>query len=117
MVLRSASERPTADSETMPRYQPKQDLAHIKAQWVLFQQIGPPIPDTKDLDNIPRYSLSAQRLALPALQHPREMFAADCSSRALPEGRSASSSAVFAARIWQHVDRYGVLLPRSGLAD
>src|SRR5208337_588027 len=34
------------------KYQRKQDLAHIKAQWALFQQIS---ADTKDLDDIPRY--------------------------------------------------------------
>jgi|ERR1039458_9522070 transposase len=32
------------------KYQRKQDLAHIKAQWALFQQIS---ADTKDLDDIP----------------------------------------------------------------
>ena len=30
------------------KYQRKQDLAHIKAQWALFQQIS---ADTKDLDD------------------------------------------------------------------
>src|SRR5713101_3715829 len=34
------------------KYQRKQDLAHIKAQWALFQQIS---ADTKDLDDIPHY--------------------------------------------------------------
>jgi len=33
------------------KYQRKQDLAHIKARWALFQQIS---ADTKDLDDIPR---------------------------------------------------------------
>ena len=33
------------------KYQRKQDLAHIKASWALFQQIS---ADTKDLDDIPR---------------------------------------------------------------
>jgi|SRR5579863_569354 len=43
-------------------YQRKQDLAHIKAQWALFQQIS---ADTKDLDDIPRFWPQAQRLGLP----------------------------------------------------
>ena len=34
------------------KYQRRQDLAHIKAQWALFQQIS---ADTKDLDDIPHY--------------------------------------------------------------
>ena len=33
------------------KYQRKQDLAHLKASWALFQQIS---ADTKDLDDIPR---------------------------------------------------------------
>jgi len=41
------------------KYQRKQDLAHIKATWALFQQIS---ADTKDLDDIPHYC-SASRLA------------------------------------------------------
>src|SRR5579863_4887311 len=44
------------------KYQRKQDLAHIKAQWALFQQIS---ADTKDLDDIPRFWPQAQRLGLP----------------------------------------------------
>src|SRR5208337_1544561 len=40
------------------KYQRKQDLAHIKAQWAMFQQIS---ADTKDLDDIPRYWAQAQR--------------------------------------------------------
>src|SRR2546422_9134190 len=48
------------------KYQRKQDLAHIKASWALFQQIS---ADTKDLDDIPRYWLQAQRLHLPTIQY------------------------------------------------
>src|SRR2546428_552166 len=47
-------------------YQRKQDLAHIKASWALFQQIS---ADTKDLDDIPHYWLQAQRLHLPVIQY------------------------------------------------
>jgi hypothetical protein len=41
------------------KYLRKQDLAHIKEQWALFQQIS---ADTKDLDDIPQYRLQAERL-------------------------------------------------------
>ena len=34
------------------KYQRKQDLAHIKAQWAVFQQIS---ANTKDLDDLPHY--------------------------------------------------------------
>jgi hypothetical protein len=47
------------------KYQRKQDLAHIKARWALFQQIS---ADTKDLDDIPRYWPQAQQRELPAIQ-------------------------------------------------
>ena len=47
------------------KYQRKQDLAHIKARWALFQQIS---ADTKDLDDIPRYWAQAQRFKLPVVQ-------------------------------------------------
>src|SRR6266446_4192904 len=43
------------------KYQRKQDLAHIKATWALFQQIS---ADTKDLDDIPHYWTQAQRFHL-----------------------------------------------------
>lgn len=46
------------------KYQGKQDLAHIKAQWAEFRQIS---ADTKDLDDLLRYWLQAQRLGLPAI--------------------------------------------------
>jgi len=48
------------------KYQRKQDLAYIKAQWALFQQIS---ADTKDLDDIPHYWQQAQRLRLPIVQY------------------------------------------------
>src|SRR5258708_25290723 len=46
------------------KYQRKQDLAHIKAQWALFQQIS---ADTKDLADIPRYWQQAPPLHLPLI--------------------------------------------------
>src|SRR5216683_6836328 len=51
----------------------QQDLAHIKASWALFQQVS---ADTKDLDDIPRYWLQAQRLHLPVIQYTPAMSAA-----------------------------------------
>src|SRR5580700_5694561 len=48
------------------KYQRKQDLAHIKATWRVFQQIS---ADTKYLDDIPRYWPQAQALDLPAIQY------------------------------------------------
>lgn len=41
------------------KYQRTQDVAYIKACWALLKQIS---ADTKDLDDIPRYWLQAQRL-------------------------------------------------------
>jgi len=50
------------------KYQRKQDLAHIKATWRVFQQIS---ADTKDLDDIPHYWPQAQACDLPARAVPR----------------------------------------------
>src|SRR2546427_2953950 len=89
------------------KYQRKQDLAHIKAQWALFQQIS---ADTKDLDDIPRYWLQAQQLGLPVIQYTAREVRSGLLFWAFAEGRSASASAVFASRIQQHLDRYGISL-------
>jgi transposase len=89
------------------KYQRKQDLAHIKARWTVFQQIS---ADTKDLDDIPRYWLQAQRLKLPVIQYTARDVRSGLLFWAFAEGRSASASAVFASRIQQHLDRYGVSL-------
>ncbi len=89
------------------KYQRKQDLAHIKAQWALFQQIS---ADTKDLDDIPRYWLQAQQLGLPVIQYTARDVRSGLLFWAFAEGRSASASAVFASRIQQHLDRYGISL-------
>ncbi len=48
------------------KYQRKQDLAHIKATWRVFQQIS---ADTKDLNDIPRYWPQAQAFDLPAVEY------------------------------------------------
>jgi len=59
------------------KYQSKQNLAHIKAQWALFRQSG---TDTKDLENIPRYWRQAQRLHLRVVQYTLAKSAVDCCS-------------------------------------
>jgi len=89
------------------KYQRKQDLAHIKAQWALFQQIS---ADTKDLDDIPRYWQQAQRLHLPLIQYTAREIRSGLLFWAFAQDRSASASAVFASRIQQHLYRYGVSL-------
>ncbi len=89
------------------KYQRKQDLAHIKAQWALFQQIS---ADTKDLDDIPRYWPQARRLRLPAIQYTARDVRSGLLFWAFAQQRSASASAVFASRIQQHLDRYGIAL-------
>lgn len=89
------------------KYQRKQDLAQIKAQWALFQQIS---ADTKDLDDIPHYWPQAQALGLPAIQYTARDVRSGLLFWAFAEKRSASASAVFASRIQQHLHRYGVSL-------
>ena len=87
--------------------QRKQDLAPSKAQWALFQQIS---ADTKDLDDIPHYWPQAQQLDLPAIQYTAREVRSGLLFWAFAERRTAAASAVFAARIQQHLDRYGVSL-------
>jgi transposase len=89
------------------KYQRKQDLAHIKAQWALFQQIS---ADTKDLDDIPRYWPQAQRLGLPVVQYTAREVRSGLLFWAFADRRTAAASAVFASRIQQHLDRYGISL-------
>src|SRR6266704_1014491 len=67
------------------KYQRKQDLAHIKARWALFQQIS---ADTKDLDDIPRYWTQAQQLKLPVVQYTRRSHLPKrCRNRSSPRRR------------------------------
>jgi transposase-like protein len=89
------------------KYQRKQDLAHIKTRWALFQQIS---ADTKDLDDIPRYWPQAQALGLPVIQYTARDVRSGLLFWAFAQKRSASASAVFASRIQQHLHRYGVSL-------
>ena len=89
------------------KYQRKQDLAHIKAQWALFQQIS---ADTKVLEDIPRYWRQAQQLGLPVVQYTAREIRSGLLFWAFAQARSASASAVFASRIQLHLDRYGVSL-------
>jgi len=89
------------------KYQRKQDLAHIKATWAVFQQIS---ADTKDLDDIPHYWTQAQLLGLPVIQYTARDVRSGLLFWAFAERRTAAASAVFAARIQLHLDRYGVSL-------
>jgi len=89
------------------KYQRKQDLAHIKAQWALFQQIS---ADTKDLDDIPCYWPQAQRFGLPVIQYTARDVRSGLLFWAFAQKRSTAASAVFASRVQQHLDRYGVSL-------
>jgi transposase len=89
------------------KYQRKQDLAHIKATWRVFQQIS---ADTKDLDDIPRYWPQAQALDLPVVQYTARDVRSGLLFLAFAQRRSASASAVFAARVQQHLQRCGISL-------
>jgi len=89
------------------KYQRKQDLAAVKARWRLFQQIS---ADTKDLDDIPHYWPQAQQFGLPAIQYTAREVRSGLLFWAFAQRRTAAASAVFAARIQQHLDRYGVSL-------
>lgn len=89
------------------KYQRKQDLAHIKAQWRVFQQIS---ADTKDLDDIPHYWPQAQALDLPVIQYTARDVRSGLFFWAFAQRRSASASAVFAARIQKHLQHHGVSL-------
>jgi hypothetical protein len=89
------------------KYQCKQDLAHVKAQWAVFQQIS---ADTKDLDDIPPYGTQAQQLGLPVIQYTARDVRSGLLFWAFAERRTAAASAVLAARIQLHLDRYGVSL-------
>jgi transposase len=89
------------------KYQRKQDLAAIKATWRLFQQIS---ADTKDLDDIPHYWPQAQHLDLPIVQYTAREVRSGLLFWAFAQRRTAAASAVFAARIQRHLDRYGIAL-------
>jgi len=89
------------------KYQRKQDLAHLKAQWAVFQQIS---ADTKDLDDIPHYWAQAQWLGLPSGQYTARDVRSGLLFWSFAQQRSAAASAVFASRIQQHLDRYGISL-------
>lgn len=89
------------------KYQRKQDLAAVKATWRLFQQIS---ADTKDLNDIPHFWPQAQALRLPAVQYTAREVRSGLLFLAFAQRRSVAASQVFAARIQQHLDRYGVSL-------
>src|SRR5438445_10788153 len=85
------------------KYQRKQDLAHIKAQWALFQQIS---ADTKDLDDIPRYWQQAQRLNLPIIQYTAREIRSGLLFLSIAQVSSSSSSSDVAYLITQYLMRY-----------
>ena len=87
------------------KYQRKQDLAAVKATWRLFQQIS---ADTKDLCDIPQFWPQAQRWRLPLVEYTAREVRSGLLFWACAQKRSAAASAVFAARIQQHLDRCGV---------
>ena len=89
------------------KYQRKQDLAHIKASWRLFQQIS---ADTKDLNDIPHYWPQAQAFHLPAVQYTARDVRSGFLFLAFAQRRSAAASSLFAARIQRHLERCGVCL-------
>ena len=89
------------------KYQRKQDLAAVKATWRLFQQIS---ADTKDLDDIPHYWPQAPRWGLPTIQYTAREVRSGLLFWAFSDRRSAAASSVFAARVQQHLDRYGICL-------
>ena len=89
------------------KYQRKQDLAHIKSTWRIFQQIS---ADTKDLNDIPRYWPQAQAFHLPAVEYTARDVRSGLLFWAFAQRRSAAASSVFAARIQQHLQRCGVSL-------
>jgi hypothetical protein len=64
----------------------------------------------KDLDDIPYYWPQARQLGLPAIQYTARDVRSGLLFWSFAEKRSAAASAVFAARIQQHLDRYGVSL-------
>lgn len=89
------------------KYQRKQDLAAVKATWRLFQQIS---ADTKDLCDIPHFWPQAKRLKLPWVQYSAREVRSGLFFWAFAQRRTAAASAVFAARIQQHLERCGVSL-------
>lgn len=89
------------------KYQRKQDLAAVKATWRLFQQIS---ADTKDLDDIPHYWPQMKARGLPTIQYTAREVRSGLLFWSFAQRRSAAASAVFAARIQRHLDRYGISL-------
>ena len=89
------------------KYQRQQDLAAVKATWRRLQQIR---ADTKDLCDIPQFWPQAQQLQLPAVQYTAREVRSGWLFWAFAQKRSAAASAVFAARIQQHLDRWGLSL-------
>jgi len=87
------------------KYQRKQDLAAVKAQWRLFQQLS---ADTKDLKDIPHYWPQAQRLRLPLIQYTAREVRSGLLFLAFASRRTAGASQLFAERVQRHLAASGV---------
>ena len=87
------------------KYQKKQDLAHIKATWRLFQQIS---ADTKDLDDLPAFWPQAQRHHLPVIEYTAREVRSGLLFLAFAQRRTKGASELFAHRIQTHLQRCGV---------
>ena len=89
------------------KYQRKQDLAHIKATWRLFQQMS---ADTKDLGDIPHFWTQAEKLGLPWFQYTAREVRSGLLFLAYADRPSAAASSVFGARVQRHLEHYGIKL-------
>ncbi len=89
------------------KYPKKQDLAHWKQTWALFQQIS---ADTKDLDDIPHYWPQMKARGRPAIQYTAREVRSGLQFLAYASQRSAQASELFAERIQRHLARCGVTL-------
>jgi transposase len=87
------------------KYQRKQDLAAVKAQWRLFQQLS---ADTKDLKDIPHFWPQAQRLRLPLIQYTAREVRSGLLFLAFARRRTAGASQLFAERLQRHLAAHGV---------
>ncbi len=64
----------------------------------------------KDLDDIPHYWTQAQRFHLPVIQYTARDVRSGLLFWSFAQQRSSTLSAIFAARIQQHLHRYGISL-------
>ena len=89
------------------KYQRKQDLAHIKASGPCFSRSAP-IPRISTI--FPTTGRRPSASHLPIIQYTAREVRSGLLFWSFARKRSAAASAVFASRIQQHLDRYGVSL-------